>query len=104
MNMPRLYNNGARIGFESNSNRIRIGIEPESFLICFERRRRAFFFTLVEARRDFANPQKQSWTALTTFSEGKEKCHDGDSNLHGSEKGLRRAHRPDWYLEPKWLR
>jgi len=62
------------------------------------------FFTLVETRRDFANPQKQSWTALTTFSEGKEKCHDGDSNLHGSEKGLRRAHRPDWYLEPKWLR
>ena len=24
--------------------------------------------------------------------------------LHGCIKGLRRAHRPDWYLEPKWLR
>jgi len=60
------------------------------------------FFTLVETRRDFANPQKQ--TAFTAFSEGKEKWHDGDSNLHGLEKGLRRAHRPDWYLEPKWLR
>ena len=56
------------------------------------------FFTLVETRRDFANPQKQ--TAFTAFSEGKEKWHDGDSNLHGLEKGLRRAHRPDWYLEP----
>ena len=98
MKMPRC----TTAGLESDSNRIRIRFELESFLIFFEWRRRAFFFTLVETRRDFANPQKQ--TAFTTFSEGKEKWHDGDSNLHGLEKGLRRAHRPDWYLEPKWLR
>ena len=25
-------------------------------------------------------------------------------NPHAKKRELRRAHRPDWYLEPKWLR
>ena len=74
--MLRMYNSMVRIGFESDSNRIRTGFEPESFLIFYmgtirvvatctirvvpmgnEWRRRTFFFALVETRRDFANPK-----------------------------------------------
>ena len=32
------------------------------------------------------------------------KCQPWDSNPRGAKGELRRAHRPDWYLEPKWLR
>ena len=31
------------------------------------------------------------------------RCRGKDWKLSGWSKGLRRAHRPDWYLEPKWL-
>ena len=34
----------------------------------------------------------------------KKKWSQWDSNPRGAKGGLRRAHRPDWYLEPKWLR
>lgn len=64
--MLRMYNSVVRIGFESDSNRIRTGFEPESFLIFYmgtirvvatctirvvpmgnEWRRRTFFFFCV---------------------------------------------------------
>ena len=58
-----------RIGFESDSNPIRIGFEPESFLIFFEWRRRAFFLRWL--RRDAILPTHKSKLLLLLFQKEK---------------------------------
>ena len=58
-------------GLESDSNRIRIGFEPESFWICFEWRRRAFFLRWL--RRDAILPTHKSSLGLLWLFFQKEK-------------------------------
>ena len=51
------------------------------------------------SNRIWSKPENHDWKSLLD-----EKQHEEGLKLRGSIKGLRRAHRPDWYLEPKWLR
>ena len=79
-----------------------------SHLICIKwlckNAKRNHLFVKREKTKDKRQTRTEEKEKETILQRIREEVLDRGLKLHGCIKGLRRAHRPDWYLEPKWLR